>query len=189
MSDRNAFDDMKRSREEEYFREREREILDRMRRRAELAAAAGTHDTEVLDMLAELGYSQDTVRLLYLVPVIQTAWVDGEVGNSEREAILELARVQGIEPGSGAAARLAELLASPPPNEFFERTMAVIAALLHALPEERREADAKDIVAYCTRVAEASSGLFGALRIGRTLSAEERAQIARVAEQLKSRGA
>lgn len=187
MPEHNAFDDLKRSHEEEYFQRHERELLARMRNRAALGAAAGTDDTTILDALSGLGYDHDTIKLLYLVPVLQTAWSDGSIAPRERDAILELARVRGIEPGTGAHARLEEMLARPPAREFFERTMEVLRALLIALPEDQRETDAKDIVAYCTRVAEASGGLLGALGIGGRLSEPEREMIARVAETLRQR--
>ena len=53
-------------------------------------------DVEILDALQELGYSRDTIFLLFLVPVIHVGWIDGQVTEQEREAILEIARQREV---------------------------------------------------------------------------------------------
>lgn len=40
---------------------------------------------------AELGYSPDTLPLLFLVPFVQVAWAEGFVQASEQKTILRLA--------------------------------------------------------------------------------------------------
>jgi hypothetical protein len=185
MPDHNSLDDLKRAHEEEFFRRHEFQLLEKLRNRAALREAAGTDDTTILDTLAELGYDKDTVRILYLVPVVKTAWVDGDISPAERDAILELARVRGIEEGSGAHAKLLRLMTKPVPNDFFERTITVLGALMRVLPEDRSEIDTRDILAYSTRVAEVSGGLFGVFGLGSRLSREEAHMIERLAEELR----
>ena len=185
MSDHSSLNDLKRAHEEEFFRRHEFDLLKKLRDRNALREAAGTDDTAILDTLAELGYDHDTVRILYLVPVIKIAWVDGSVSQAERDAIFELARVRGIEEGSGAHAKLQQLTTGNVPHEFFERTMTVLSALMRVLPEDRSVLDTKDILAYCTRVAEVSGGLFGVFGLGKSLSKQEAELIERISDDLK----
>ena len=86
MTDRDAFAERGRSLEEEYFHRKEREVIDKMRVRAaadeqrrRLGEKAGVADEEVLSDLQALGYTPETVMMLYLVPLIQTAWAEGGV--------------------------------------------------------------------------------------------------------------
>lgn len=80
-----------------YFRLKEAELLDHLRREAGLAAglqriggAAGAADQDLLHGLLDLGYTSDTVVLLPLVPLVQIAWANREVSSRELERIREL---------------------------------------------------------------------------------------------------
>lgn len=190
-----AFNELKNVREEDYFHRREQEFIERLRRRMaleaecrELAETLGLNDRELLRTLQEMGYRRATVRLLYLVPLVQVAWAEGSVSRGERELILKAARLRGIEPGSAAYERLTEWLNERPSEEFFERTLRLISAMLQALPPEEREADKRDLVAYCTRVAEVSGGLVGFVGLGGRVCREERELLERIAAELERDG-
>ena len=193
MTDKGALVDRKRTVEEEYFRKQELELIERMRQRTaqenerqELAATLGVTDAEILNTLQEMGYTRATVLLLYLVPLVQVAWAEGSVSKSERELILEAARLRGIETGSAAYEQLIGWLNERPSEEFFERTLRVINALLQALPPEQREASKRDLVAFCTQVAGISGGLAGFLSFGGKVCKEERELLERIAAQLEN---
>ncbi|HWQ32997.1 MAG TPA: hypothetical protein VNQ79_09080 [Blastocatellia bacterium] len=190
-----AFNELKNVREEDYFHRREQEFIERLRRRMaleaecrELAETLGINDLELLRTLQEMGYTRATVRLLYLVPLVQVAWAEGGVSRSERELILKAARLRGIEPGSAAYERLTEWLDERPSEEFFERTLRLISTMLQALPPEEREADRRDLVAYCTRVAEVSGGLVGFVGLSSRVCREERELLERIAAELERDG-
>ena len=192
MTDKGAFIDRKRTVEEEYFRQQELELIERLRQRTaqenerqEMAATLGVTDAEILNTLQEMGYTRATLSLLYLVPQVQVAWAEGSVSKSERELILEAARLRGIEAGSAAYEQLIGWLNEQPAEEFFERTLRVISALLQTLPPERREASKRDLVAYCTQVAGISGGLAGFLSFGGKVCKEEREMLQRIAAQLE----
>ena len=192
MTDKGAFADRKRTVEEEYFRQQELELIERLRQRTaqenerqEMAATLGVTDAEILNTLQEMGYTRATLSLLYLVPQVQVAWAEGSVSKSERELILEAARLRGIEAGSAAYEQLIGWLNEQPAEEFFERTLRVISALLQTLPPERREASKRDLVAYCTQVAGISGGLAGFLSFGGKVCKEEREMLQRIAAQLE----
>lgn len=68
MSDANILSDLRKAKEEEYFHKKEKELIEKMRRRAlkeqerqELSEFFLVEDVEILDALQELGYSRDTI--------------------------------------------------------------------------------------------------------------------------------
>ena len=108
--------------------------------RGQMGDEIGVADPKILQDLQELGYSRDTVKLVYLAPLVQVAWIEGHVTQRERKRILELAQLRGIEEGSLAYSRLTEWLTQRPRPEFFERTLSVIRNLLKVMPVEQRQA-------------------------------------------------
>lgn len=190
MPERDAFADRGKGLEEEYFRKREQELIEKLRQRSkeqsarqQLGERAGVADEEILKDLEGLGYTPETVALLHLVPLVQVAWAEGGVSDRERELIVEAARARGIEPGTPADEQLAQWLTTRPSEQLFERNLRVIHAVLETLPEDKREADRNDLLAYSTAIAEASGGVLGF----RSVSPEERALLARISNELGSK--
>ena len=183
-----GINDEARQREDEYFRKRDKELIERMRKAAEsgerrriLQEASGIEDPDLLQDLEQLGITTHTLRLLPLVPVLQVAWAEGGVSAAERTTITNLARSRGIEAGTPADRQLIEWLDRRPSDETFRKAGRLIAAILDRPGLAQVNAD--DLLAYCEQIAAASGGLFG---IGR-VSAEERATIEQIAKQLKNR--
>ena len=80
--------------EEDYFRKKDRELVEKMRQaaaadqtRRDLGAKTGLKDPELLRELQVLGFTPDTVALLPLVPVVQMAWAEGGVTPAERRLL------------------------------------------------------------------------------------------------------
>jgi hypothetical protein len=176
-----------RAQEEEYFRKKDRELIENLRRadaaareRLELEQETGIHDPGMLSDLADLGFTPETIALLPLVPVLQVAWAKAGVSTPERRLIVNLARSRGIEPGSGADHQLTEWLDTRPSEETFHKATRLICAMIDA-PEHRVVVDAHELIDYCDKIAHASGGLFG---IGK-VSHEERDALKEIAEGLK----
>jgi hypothetical protein len=157
VTERDAFAGRARGLEEEYFRKREQELIEKLRSRAaaeaelqRLGEQSGVADEEILQDLRDLGYTPETVMLLHLVPLVQMAWAEGGVSDRERALIVEAARARGVEPGSPADQKLAEWLTSRPSERFFERTLRAIRAFLEACPAEEREASRRELLSYST---------------------------------------
>jgi len=189
--DKDAFAERGRSLEEEYFRRKEKEVIEKMRRKAEaddqrrrLGEQAGLADEEVLRDLQELGYTAETVMLLHLVPLIQTAWAEGGVSQKERDLIVKAARARGVEAGSMADGQLNRWLAQRPSDDLFEKTLRAIRTILQAQSPEARAASERDLVSLATAIASASGGIvgFGAV------SEEERQILARISGELEKGG-
>lgn len=189
MSNKDAFAERERALEDEYFQRRERELIEKMRRRAaadaerrQMAEAAGTADQELLQELQELGYTRETVVLLHLLPLVQVAWAEWGVSTKERNLILQVARLRGVEPGGAAYEQLINWLDHRPSEEFAEKTLRLISAILQALPPEKRDESKRDLVGYCTRVAEVSGGMLG---FANKISDDERTMLQHIAAELE----
>ena len=179
-----------RSLEEDYFRKKDRELIERMRQAAaaereheELAKTSGLADPALLQELKDLGFTPATVALLPLVPVLRMAWAEGGITTAERELLLRLARSRGIAEGSEADRQLTEWMVRRPDEATFARAGRLIRAMLDARVPETADLSADDLVRYCEEIATASGGIFG---IGR-ISGEEKRLLSSIAEDLKSR--
>jgi hypothetical protein len=188
MADKEFFGDRRRSQEEEYFRRQEQELIEKLRKRGEEAAArrrlaekSGVADEEILSDLQALGYTPETVMLLHLVPLVQVAWAEGGVSDRERDLIAQAARSRGIDGGSEADRQLTAWLERRPSDEFFEKTLRAIRAMLAAQPDAEGAVAGRDLLSYCTRIASASGGVLGFGKV----SDEERALLARITAELE----
>ena len=189
MPDDNPLSERGRSLEEEYFRARDRELIEKMRRaavaeeaRQQLRARSGLQDPELLEELESLGFTPDTVGLLPFVPLIQVAWADRDVNDAERKLIIRLARARGITEGSTADMKLNDWLENRPSDDVVARATRLVRAVLDSSGGQGTMT-ADDLVKYCESIAEASGGIFGLNRI----SPEERSVLGALAAELKSR--
>lgn len=178
----------RRKQEEEYFQKRDRELIDKARERAkheqqlrELGQQMGVADPEISRELAELGFTLETVRLLPLIPVLETAWAEGGVTAAERKLVVDLARARGIAEGSGADHQLTEWMDLRPDDETFARARRLIRALVESGGQFAFTVE--ELLKACEAIAEASGGLFGIHRV----SSHERATIERIASEIKGR--
>ena len=76
----------RRASEDEYFRKRDSQLVEEMRRRAardsarqRMSQRVGVADEDVLRTLEAFGFSEETVLLLHVVPLVHVVWIDGTV--------------------------------------------------------------------------------------------------------------
>ena len=174
--------------EERYFRAREAEAREALRKklsaeasdleeRRRIAASAGT-DLSVADRIKALGFDGDSARIFDLMPLVHVAWADGKITKAEREHILELVTARGIEPGSEAFNTMESMLEQQPDEAFARQTLAVLRDLIGDDHDKRA-----GVVELCTAVAAASGGILG-LGIGSRVSDEEKQRIGEIAATL-----
>jgi len=190
MSENEGITSDVRSREEEYFRRKDRELVEKLRKageasaaRAALEASSGIHDPAMLQELEVLGFTPETVRLLPIVPIVQMAWVEGGVSNDERALIVQFARERGVEAGSAADQQLQHWLAERPSEDVFSRATRLIRAVLDHPEGQNTVLSVDDLVHRCEEIAAASGGILGFGKI----SSEERALLGRIQSALKGR--
>jgi hypothetical protein len=192
MDGNDSFVNRRKAHEEEYFRKKENELLEKARLRAAaqahhegMAQELGVTDAEIIAALMELGYERDTVRLLHFVPLVQLAWAEGKITPSERELILEAIRTRGVTEDNPAYAQFTSWLDTRPPEEFFDRTLRVIAALINQLPAEDSANRKRELLEYASKIAEASGGMLSFVGLSSKVSDQERAVLERIAKAVE----
>ena len=190
MSEGDFLDDRRRASEDDYFRKKDRELVEKMRAAAaadlaksELSARTGLSDPALLAELAALGFTPETVSVLPLVPIVEMAWAEGGVSAAERKLLVTLARSRGIAEGSPADLQLADWLARQPSPAVFERATRLIRAMLDTGSPAGGKLSADELIKYSESIAAASGGVLGFGKV----SAEERATLARIVAALKTR--
>ena len=168
----------------------EKDLIRKLRRqsledtsRIAMGKVLGVADEEILRDLQALGYDEDTVVLLHLVPLLQVAWSDGSVSTRERELILEAALQHRIRKGDKAYDMLAHWLERSPSQDFFEKANRVMRGVVHALSPEEAKKCKENLVDFSTRVAQASGRFLG---FGDGISSSERAVLEQLAAELQS---
>jgi hypothetical protein len=158
--DKDGITDHIRAQEDEYFRRKDRELVEMLRKadadakaRRALERETGLHDP------AKAG-----------------------VSNAERTLILNLARARGIAEGSPADHQLKVWMDVKPSDDTFHKAARLIGAIVDS-PDHRVPVNADTLLEYCDRIAHASGGIFG---IG-VVSPEERAAIEEIAASFKDR--
>ena len=177
--------DRRRAVEEEFFRRQEAALLARQRTeeeqraaRAEIAAASHITDDVLLDQLVVFGIKADTLIALALVPLVEVAWADGSVDDTEKQAILAAARAAGLE-GPSAGYKLIENSLSERPHtglrQMWEHYISSICTTLSAV---ERDALKSELLQQAHCVAEAAGGFLG---LGSKVSREEASVLAEIA--------
>jgi hypothetical protein len=181
------FEEIAKGREEAYFRQKEIELIEKLRLRfheeqdrERLAEDVGVHDEQILRAFEELGFTRETVTILHLVPLVQVAWSDGGVSEAERAKIHEMAALRRVTPGTPGYLMLEKLLHQRPSDRAFDVCWRIIRAMFTAWPEEKRRDFEVSLPACAAEVASVSGGLLGF----RSISADERTALQRVAREI-----
>ncbi|MBW2232709.1 MAG: hypothetical protein JRG92_15500 [Deltaproteobacteria bacterium] len=124
--------------------------------RMSLTAATGISDPAVVAELAGLGIRVDTLAALTLIPLIQIAWVDGEMDARERDAILDAAVSTGSEKGSTSHRLLEIWILEEPPPDLTNAWRGYIGALCTELSSTQRERLEANLLGRAREVAAAA---------------------------------
>ena len=113
---------------------------------------------------------------LHLLPLVAVAWADDKVTARERQAVLHVAKLHDIQPGSRAWLLLESVLEQRPDPEVSRQVLQVVHDLLAA-----KGLHPNSLVDACLDVASASGGMLG---LGNKVSAQEQALIESIASQV-----
>ncbi len=191
MSEGDFLDDRRRASEDDYFRKKDRELIEKMRQAAaadrtasELRSKTGLSDPALLKGLQDLGFTPDTIAVLPLVPIVQIAWAEGGVSQAERDLIVTFARGRGIAAGTPADALLNDWMARQPSDAVFARAAGLVRAMLDAGGASGGASwSADELIHYAENIAAASGGLFGLGKV----SSDERETLAKITAALKQK--
>ncbi len=190
---KDVFRDRERGEEEAYFRKQDAELIAKLRQKAKfseiahaLAEKLHTDEPALLERIQKLGVTLDTGSAFILAPLVEVAWVDGNVSHAERDTILQIAEQRGVAPGSADYLQLLDWLAHRPSDELFRTALEAIRIGLSVLPPNESEKRIATMIKACEDVAQATEGiaqLFGMEGV----SYAESAVIAAIRQHLQSK--
>jgi hypothetical protein len=183
MTNRSSLEERGRSLEEEYFRRRDAELLQRARdetSRAELAASEFDRDRalaaafglvldsapselqEAVRQLSTVGVTTETALVVEFLPALEVAW-QGGVDVAERDRLLAAA-------GLGTASQttmdlIADWCVTRPIPEVFEAALVILRYRLETLSPDERSVLVDRVVAAGDTVANAAGGWTGFRRV------------------------
>jgi len=190
---KDMFRDRARGEEEAYFRRQDARLIEKLRQKAQFseiahALAEKLHADEpaLLERVQKLGVTLDTGSAFILAPLVEVAWVDGEVSHAERDTILHIAKQRGVEPGSADYDQLLDWLAHRPSDEVFWTALEAIRIGLSVLPPGEAEQRIATMIKACEDVAQAADWIDELFHLDR-VSYSESAVIAAIRSHLESK--
>jgi len=176
---KDIFRDRERGEEQAYFRREDAKLIEKLRQKAQLseiahALAEKLHADEpaLLERIKKLGVTLDTGSAFILAPLVEVAWVDGQVSDAERDTILDIAKKRGVEPGSADYDQLLDWLAHRPSDEVFRTALEAIRIGLSVLPPHESEKRIATIIKACEDVAQAAGVIAKLLNLDGASNAE-----------------
>ncbi len=130
--------------------------------------------------------SRAEMPLLFLVPLVETAWAHGAIARSEKHLIFTAAREEQIDEKHFLNETLDELLVYQPGQKFFDDCLSLIKSELSGMTVKERDATNSKLVNRCRQIAAAAGGN-SAMDLDKTVSPEEREVLARLASELNFR--
>ena len=190
---RDIFQERERGIEAQWARQHDEELIRKLRARAKLeeisallARKLRVEDPALRKRLLDLGITHETGPALFVAPLVQIAWADGDVTDRERDAIFGIGALRGMAAGTPPHACVLEWLRKRPSDAVFDAAVDVIRVGISVLPEVEREQRVATFEESFRRVAEASGGgIRRALGLRRAVSTKEEAVIAKITAALR----
>ncbi|MEE3371991.1 MAG: hypothetical protein VX346_21845 [Planctomycetota bacterium] len=179
-------EDRRRALEESFFSKKNKQLLDALReelsqadRKQALSTAAQIDDDRTLDLLVQADISVESLLAFKLVPLVEVAWADASIAESEREAILAAAESKGIRPSDVAYQLLQNWLGEPLTEEVKLAWRSYASGLVESLGAEQCAAIRAEVLGKAREVAQSAGGILG---IGNKISPVESQVMAELEE-------
>ncbi len=179
MSTHDAFEARGRSLEDSYFRTKDAETVDKLKKvfqakldRETLRKAGLTNDA-VIDRLLSVSVRGEMLTAFKLFPLVEIAWADGKVDQSEIDAVVAGAVAHGVSRDSDSFKALEDWLRRGPTDDGRTAWRMYAAELVRTLSPAELASFRNDLVALAKKVAGASGGVFGVF--GQVSPQEQRA--------------
>jgi len=98
------------------------------------------------------------ISLLFLTPLVQTAWVCGGISPREKQVIFTAAREEAIDERHQFNEILDEWLTYQPSQFFFDECLSLINNLLEKMTVKQRNTIKSTIIRRCDQVAASAGG-------------------------------
>jgi hypothetical protein len=171
--------------EEAFFKERDRQLLEKMRSQLssmeetqKLAHVTGIVEEHVLANLVAAGVKADTLSAVTLIPMVEVAWCDGNIAPEERDAVLNAASGQGIHRDSVAYELLSHWLTEQPDPKIIGAWKEYVHEMARIMPKDSLATLKKNMLDRVHKVASAAGGFLGLS----TISRHEQAKIDELAK-------
>ena len=110
--------------EDQYFLKKEFVLLEKLKAvfqkkvdTESISKATGVMNEQVLDRLASMQLNGEVMAAFQLYPLVEIAWADGDLSDSEAKSVLAAGEKQGVRPGSRAYRMLENRLHNGPDPE------------------------------------------------------------------------
>ena len=127
--------------------------------------------------------TENELPLLFLVPLVQTAWAHDAISAREKRVIFDAARREGVDERSPLNETLGDWLMYQPGKRFFDECLRLIEEQLREMTVKEREQARKQIYKRCHAVA-AASGDARRADVRHFVSPEEEQSLAGIAEAI-----
>ncbi len=128
-------------------------------------------------------WDENNSQLLFLVPLVQTAWAHGAIARREKNLIFEAARDDEVDARSPLNDQLDKWLVYQPSRQFFGDCLDRIKAVLQLLTVREREEMKTKIFNRCREIAESAGGN-SSMDVSSFMSTEEEETLLEIAERL-----
>jgi hypothetical protein len=164
-----------------FFLKEDQKLIDQLKAmkklketKEELKKVSGIENEHILDKLVELNVRPETLATLSLVPLIEVAWADGSLDESEKKAVLSSADKMGFSKDSGDYQILQQWMTHKPTKDLLDAWIHYIKGLCEQLSKDETQELKNELIGHARSIASASGGLFG---IGNKISKAESAML------------
>ncbi len=171
--------------EDLFFYEKDQNLIQARRKLEEmketkenLAKVSGIQNDAVLDKLLALEIRPETLTTLFMIPLVEIAWADGELHDKERDEVFRYVEKAGLRNKNIPPKIQGTWQKRRPGPELMDAWVDYIKALCSRLSDAERLALKQEVLADARAVASAAGGFLG---FGK-LSAEEQ----RVLDQMEA---
>ena len=176
---KDIFRDRERGEEGAYFRQQDARLIAKLRQKAQfseiahaLAEKLHADEPELLERIQKLGVTLDTGSAFILAPLVEVAWIDGDVSRAKRDTILHIAEQRGVTPGSADYRQLIDWLDHRPSAELFRTALEAIRIGLSVLPPDEAEERIATMIKACEDVAQSEGWIAELLQLDSISRAE-----------------
>jgi len=169
--------DRRQALEEKFFAKENVKALEKLRAAEaakatiqELAASSGIKNEAVLEQLAGLGFTAETLVALSLYPLVAVAWADRKIDPGERRTVLDAAREAGMTHNDACHELLESWLEKRPGIELQGAWADMVGALKGSLDDSAIASLRDELLDRAREVAKAAGGVLG---FGSKISPEE----------------
>jgi hypothetical protein len=152
--------------EEEYFRKKEFALLEKLKAvfqkkmdKEAIRKATGVTNEQLLDRLVEIQLNGEMMGAFELYPLVEIAWADGDLDESEARSVLAAGEKRGVAPGSRAYRMLEDRLHKGPDPELRKVWFAYAEELKKVLSPRELETFRNDLLERARGIVAATGHL------------------------------